>query len=59
MVFPTNSYIMNSRRPYFEYAVGVQNIFSLIQIEYVHRINYNYLPTAAKHGIRFTINPTF
>ena len=37
----------------------MQNIFSLIQIEYVHRMNYLYLPTAAKHGIRFTINPTF
>lgn len=59
MVFPTNSFIMDGKRPYFEYAVGVQNIFSLIQIEYVHRINYNDLPTASKHGIRFTINPSF
>lgn len=59
MVFPSNSFIMDSKHPYFEYAIGVQNIFSLIQIEYVHRINYLYLPTAAKHGIRFTINPSF
>ena len=59
MVFPSNSFIMDGKHPYFEYAVGVQNILSLIQIEYVHRINYLYLPTAAKHGIRFTINPSF
>lgn len=59
MAFPTNSFIMDGRRPYFEYAVGIQNIFSLIQIEYVHRINYLYLPTAARHGIRFVINPSF
>ena len=59
MVFPSNSFIMDGKHPYFEFAVGVQNIFSLIQIEYVHRMNYLYLPTAAKHGIRFTINPTF
>ena len=59
MTFPSNSFVMDGRHPYFEYAVGVQNIFNLIQIEYVRRINYLYLPTAAKHGIRFTINPTF
>jgi hypothetical protein len=59
MVFPSNSFIMDGKHPYFEFAVGVQNIFSLIQIEYVHRMNYLYLPTAAKHGIRFTINPSF
>ena len=44
---------------YFEYAIGVQNILSLIQIEYVRRLNYLDLPTATKHGIRFTITPTF
>jgi hypothetical protein len=59
MTFPAGAYIMDGKRPYFEYAVGVQNIFSLIQIEYVHRINYHDLPTAEKHGIRFVINPTF
>ena len=41
------------------YAVGIQNILSLIQIEYVHRINYRNLPTASEHGIRFVINPSF
>ena len=59
MQFPENSYIMDGKRPYWEYAIGIQNLFSLIQIEYVHRINYLDLPTAQKHGIRFTINPTF
>ena len=59
MHFPENSYIMDGKRPYWEYAIGIQNLFSLIQIEYVHRINYLDLPTAQKHGIRFTINPTF
>ena len=59
MNFPTNSYIMDGKKPYFEYAIGVQNILSLIQIEYVRRLNYLDLPTATKHGIRFTITPTF
>ena len=59
LVFPANSFVMDGRKPYWEYAVGVQNIFSLIQIEYVHRINYRDLPTASEHGVRFIINPTF
>ncbi|MBR7030776.1 MAG: carboxypeptidase-like regulatory domain-containing protein, partial [Prevotella sp.] len=59
LVFPENSFIMDSKVPYLEYAVGVQNILSLIQIEYVHRINYRGLPTASEHGIRFVINPSF
>jgi hypothetical protein len=59
MVFPEGCYTMDGRKPYWEYAIGVQNIFSLIQIEYVHRINYLNLPTAQKHGIRFVINPSF
>ena len=59
MAFPEGSYVMDGRKPYWEWAVGVQNIFSLIQIEYVHRVNYLDLPTAQKHGIRFVINPTF
>ena len=59
MVFPEGSYVMDGKTPYWEWAIGVQNIFSLIQIEYVHRVNYLDLPTAQKHGIRFVINPTF
>ena len=59
MTFPDGAYVMDGRRPYVEYAIGVQNIFSLFQIEYVHRVNYLNLPTAEKHGIRFVINPTF
>ena len=59
MVFPTNSFIMDGKKPYLEYAIGVDNILSLIRIEYVHRINYLDLPTASKHGIRFSVNPSF
>jgi hypothetical protein len=59
MRFPTGSYAINPDKPYMEWAVGVQNILNLIQIEYVRRINYLDLPTAQKHGIRFVVNPTF
>ena len=58
-MFPEGSHVLDGNKPYWEYAVGIQNILNLIQIEYVHRMNYNHLPTAQKHGIRFVINPTF
>ena len=59
MYFPEGSSVLDGKQPYMEYAVGVQNIFNLIQIEYVRRLNYLNLPTAQKHGIRIVINPTF
>ena len=59
MHFPMGSYAPDSSKPFMEYAVGVQNIFNLLQIEYVRRLNYLDLPTAYKHGIRIVLNPTF
>ena len=59
MYFPEGSSVLDGKQPYMEYAVGVQNIFNLIQIEYVRRLNYLNLPTAQKHGLRIVINPTF
>lgn len=59
MYFPAGSYTIDSKRPFMEYAVGVQNIFNLLQIEYVRRLNYLDLPTSYKHGIRLVFNPTF
>ena len=59
MNFPVGSYAPDPKKPYMEWGVGVQNIFSLFQIEYVHRVNYLDLPTAYKHGIRVLVNPSF
>ncbi|MBQ8158387.1 MAG: carboxypeptidase-like regulatory domain-containing protein [Prevotella sp.] len=59
MQFPEGCYIMDGKRPYMEYAVGVGNILNFLQIEYVRRLNYLDLPTAQKHGIRFVLRPAF
>jgi hypothetical protein len=59
MYFPEGSYTMDGKKPYMEYAIGVQNILNLIEIEYVRRLNYLDLPTAEKHGIRFIFRPSF
>ena len=59
MYFPEGSYVMNPKRPYWEVSAGIHNIFKIVHVEYVRRLNYNNLPTAHKHGVRFMIRMTF
>lgn len=59
MKFPEGSYIMDSKRPYIELIAGIHNIFKIIHIQYVHRLNYNHLPTATKNGVRLMMRLTF
>lgn len=59
MQFPEGSYIMDPKRPYVELVAGIHNIFKLLHIQYVHRLNYNGLPTARKNGVRFMLRLTF
>lgn len=57
--FPTGSYVMDPKRPYVELIAGIHNIFKLLHVEFVHRCNYNSLPTAKKNGVRFMLRVTF
>ncbi|MBP3510993.1 MAG: carboxypeptidase-like regulatory domain-containing protein [Prevotella sp.] len=59
MEFPEGSYVMNPKTPYVELSLGIHNIFKLVHVEYVRRLNYLDLPTANKHGVRFMIRMTF
>lgn len=59
MHFPEGSHLMNRREPYVEMAFGIHNIFKIMHIEYVRRLNYLGLPTAQKDGIRFMFRMTF
>lgn len=59
MPFPQGTYVMDPNKPYAELILGIHNIFKLIQLEYVRRLNYLDLPTANKHGIRLTFRATF
>ncbi len=59
MLFPDGSFVLDSKHPYSELILGVHNIFKIIHVEYVRRLNYTSLPTAHKHGIRFTFRMTF
>lgn len=59
MPFPKGSYVMDSKKPYVELIVGIHNIFKLIHVEYVHRVNYKNLPTCHENGIRYSMRMTF
>lgn len=56
--FTSNSRAMNDKRPYVELVVGIHNIFKLLHVQYVHRVNYIHEGTQ-KWGIRFTFRLTF
>lgn len=59
MAFPEGCYIMDKHKPYVEISLGIHNIFKLIHVEYVRRLNYLDLPTASRDGVRFTFRTTF
>lgn len=54
-----SSNVMNPHIPYVEITAGIHNIFKLLHVEYVRRLNYNHLPTANKWGIRLMIRTVF
>lgn len=58
-VYRTSSYVMDPKKPYVEITAGIHNIFKLLHVEYVRRLNYNDLPTSNKWGIRFMIRTVF
>ena len=58
-VFDYSSNVMDPKIPYVEVSVGIHNIFKLLHVEYVRRLNYNHLPTANKWGVRLMIRTVF
>ena len=59
MYFPDGCYLMDPHRPYVEIVAGIHNIFKIVHIEYVRRLNYMDLPTAHRWGMRYIIRLTF
>ncbi len=59
MYFPEGCHVMDPNKPYMELVVGIHNIFKLIHVEYVRRLNYLELPTSEKQGVRFIFRLTF
>lgn len=62
--FPTRdgrptSFVMDPKTPYMECSVGIHNIFKILHIDYVRRLNYLDHPDANKWGVRFMVMMTF
>lgn len=53
------SYVMDPKIPYMEISVGIHNIFKILHIEYVRRLNYLDHPGINKHGVRLMMMMTF
>lgn len=63
-LFPTRngdptSFIMDPAVPYMEVSAGIHNIFKILHIEYVRRLNYLRHPGINKQGVRLMIMVTF
>lgn len=52
------SHVMDKKKPYVELIVGVHNIFKILHVEYVHRMNY-ISPGTQTWGVRTMFRVTF
>ena len=58
-IYEYSSAVLDPKKPYVEVCAGIHNIFKLLHVEYVRRLNYKNLPTANKWGIRLMIRTVF
>lgn len=58
-VYEYSSTVMNSKKPYYELVFGIHNIFKVIHVEMVKRMNYLENPKAKEWGFRFMFRMTF
>ena len=45
--------------PYLEAAVGLDNIFKILRVDYVWRLTYRNVPAADRRGVRIAVHITF
>lgn len=58
--FPVDAARVPMDKPYMEIGCGIDNIFHLIRLDYVWRLNYLNVPYPIdRHGLRFGLHVTF
>lgn len=59
--FPTdvNVHTMEPRKPYMEMFAGLDNIFHILRVDWVYRLNYRSNPGIDRWGIRFGVHFNF
>lgn len=50
---------ISARRPYMEAAVGIDNIFTILRVDYVWRLSYRRNPGACLGGVRIALHFSF
>lgn len=58
--FPENAHVgrMNAM-PYMEISAGIDNILSILRVEYVWRLSYRHTPNTPRSGLRIALHFTF
>ena len=56
--FPTTSYTLG-KEPYMEAGVGIENVFKILRVDYIWRLNYLDNPNIDKRGIRIALEFKF
>ncbi len=57
-LFPRDNHPL-TRKPYMELSFGIENIFKILEIDYVRRLTYCNLPGISKHGVRIRVHAQF
>ena len=47
------------RTPYMELSIGIENIFKVLEVDYIHRLTYRDIPGISPHGIRIRVHAQF
>lgn len=59
LLFPTNTRAMKmTKTPYIELGAGIDNIFSILRVDYVWRLTYRKTPGVDKGGVRVSLHFT-
>jgi hypothetical protein len=60
LAFPSDAHVgMMKKDPYMEMGVGIDNIFTVLRVDYVWRLTYRNTPGTDKSGLRLSVHVTF
>ena len=45
--------------PYMELSIGIENIFKVLEVDYIQRLTYRNIPGTSPHGIRIRVHAQF
>ena len=57
-LFPRENHPLTNT-PYMELSFGIENIFKVLEVDYVRRLTYRDIPGIDKHGVRIRVHVQF